>query len=299
MPPHALLSLTTDEQRSGRLHHATLQQATMLLACHGYVILRGALPVDLVARMKHDYDAIVADCLASLDGTSLEQLPWRSAGGTVFWIVNARLRAFIRLKDAFADARVVANPFALSVMESVLGRGFYCNSISSDTCLEGSTWQAPHRDIAFHPSGRIAGTIVNIALMPCGLHNGPLEVWPGGSHLWRGDVFTAAGLRPFDQDKPNAAMEQFAARMPSAKIELEPGDVLLRDPAMLHRGTPNPTPDPRVMLTVGYFRAGVQYPFGNAEDNVDAASWPTVDGRVRALMAHRLRAGVWFGAVHR
>lgn len=298
-PPHNLISLTADEQRSGQLAPAHLRQAILLLECNGFVILRGALPQDLVDRMKQQYDAIVDDCNASLAGKSTAELPWRSAGDTVFWIINARLRAFIRLKDAFADPRVVANPFATAVMENVLGRGFYCNSVSSDTCLQGSTWQAPHRDIGFHPPGRPSGTIVNIALMHCGLHNGPLEVWPGGSHLWRPEVFTRFGLRPFDQDKANPEMERFAAQVPSMPLDLQPGDLLLRDPAMLHRGTPNATPDPRIMLTIGYFRAGVQYAFGNPRDNVDEATWDALDPRVRRLMETRFRSGAGYPAVHR
>ncbi len=298
-PPPFLIQLTTDEQRAGQLSPMHLQQATLMLECSGLVVLRGALPPELVDRMKQQYDAIVDDCRASLAGKSLAELPWRSDGGTVFWIVNARLRAFIRLKDAFADPRVVANPFASAVMDNVLGRGFYCNSISSDTCLQGSTWQAPHRDIGFQPPGRPSGTIVNIALMHCGLHNGPLEVWPGGSHLWRAESFSRYGLQPFDQDKPNPAMERFAAQLPSLRLDLRPGDVLLRDPAMLHRGTPNTTPEPRVMLTIGYFREGVRYAFGDPRDNVDAQAWEALDPRVRTLMAHRVESGMGYPAVRR
>ena len=298
-PPPCTIQLTEDEQRRGQLAPTQLQQATLLLECNGFAILRGALPLDLVGEMKRQYDAIVDDCLASVSGKSLAQLPWRSARDTVFWIVNARLRAFVRLKGAFADPRVVANPFAAAVMANVLGRRFYCNSISSDTCLQGSTWQAPHRDIGFQPPGRASGTIVNIALMHCGLHNGPLEVWPGGSHLWRAEVFSKHGLRPFDQDKPNPAMERFASQVPSHKLDLRPGDVLLRDPAMLHRGTPNATPEPRAMLTIGYFREGVAYAFGNPADNVDDESWGTLDPRVRRLMEFRLRSGAAYPALHR
>ena len=288
---HHLIELTADEQRGERLTDAHLQQGAALLGRAGFVILRGAIAVDLVERMKRQYDAIVADCHASQDGNSSAEIPWRSAGGTAFWIVNARLRAFIRMQDAFADAQVVANPFAAELLEKVLGPRFYCNTVSSDTCMQGSTYQAPHRDIAFYADGRASGTIVNIPLMHCGLHNGPLEVWPGGNPLWQPELFARAGARPFEQDAANPAMERFVRGLPSVRLDLRPGDVLLRDPGMLHRGTPNTTPEPRIMLTIGYFREGAKYSFGHPEYNLDAAALAALDPRVRRLMEPRLRAG--------
>jgi ectoine hydroxylase-related dioxygenase (phytanoyl-CoA dioxygenase family) len=290
-PSHHLIPLTEAEQRSEQLTEAHLQQGLALLTRAGFVILRGALPLDLVEQMKRQYDAIFADCQASLDGNSPAQIPWRSAGGTIFWIVNARLRAFIRMQGAFADARVVGNAFATQVLEKALGPRFYCNSVSSDTCMQGSTWQAPHRDIAFYPDGRPSGIIVNIPLMHCGLHNGPLEIWPGGNALWKPEVFARAGAQPFKQDAANPAMERFVRRLPALRLDLQPGDVLLRDPGLLHRGTPNPTPAPRVMLTIGYFREGAKYSFGRPEYNLDDASLAALDPRVRTLMEPRFLAG--------
>ena len=298
-PTPQTLVLTERERATERLDANHLQLATLLLACHGFVILRGAVPLDLVEAMKRQFDGVLADCQASTPGPSPAPLPWRSGGDTVFWVVKSRLRAFIRMTGAFADPRVVANPFAVAVMQSALGPAFYCNSISSDTCLQGSTFQSPHRDIGFYRDGRSSGTIVNIPLMHCGLHNGPLEVWPGGSHLWSGEQFARFGLAAFDQDKENPRMAAFANRLPSVKLDLLPGDLLLRDPGMLHRGTPNPTADPRVMLTVGYFRDGVQYAFGDPEYSLDDASFAALDPRVRRMMEQRYRSKTGFGAVYR
>ena len=296
-PRHIVL--TDRERQRQRLEPAHLQLATLLLACQGYVILRGALPIDLVDAMKRQYDEILADCEASAPDSLATPLPWRSRGNTVFWIEKSRLRAFIRMTDAFADPRVVANPFALAVLQGVLGSAFYCNSISSDTCLQGSAFQSPHRDIGFYRDGRSPGTIVNIPLMHCGLHNGPLEVWPGGSHLWDAAHFARFGLGAFDQDKENPRMTAFANQLASTRLDLIPGDLLLRDPGMLHRGTPNPTLEPRVMLTIGYFRDGVQYAYGDPAYSLDDASFATLDPRVQRLMAYRYRSKTGFGAMIR
>lgn len=289
---NATIELSPDERARATLSPGHLQLAAMLLACNGFVILRGALPGALVDEMKRAYDAIIADCHASTPGKSLSQLPWRSAGNTVFWIVNARLRAFVRLTGPFADPRLVVNPFALAVVRQVLGPGIFCNAVSSDTCLQGSTFQAPHRDIGFYSNGQAIGTIVNVPLMHCGAHNGPLEVWPGGSHLWQREHFARFGVRAFDQDVGNPAMEAFAKQIPSLELDLHPGDVLLRDPGMLHRGTPNTTPEARSMLTIGYFRHGQRYEYGRPEYNLTAEAFEALDPRVRELMAHRYRSTV-------
>jgi ectoine hydroxylase-related dioxygenase (phytanoyl-CoA dioxygenase family) len=298
-PPPAVLELAPGEQARGLLSPAHLQQAVMLLACNGYVILRGALPRSFVDEMHAAYRAIVEDCLANTAGKSAAALPWRSAGDTVFWIINARLRAFVRLTGPFADTRVVANPFALAILRQTLGHGLFCNSVSSDTCLQGSVFQSPHRDIGFYAGKQALGTIVNIPLMHCGPHNGPLQVWPGGSHLWNAEAFARFGVRAFDQDTANPSMEAFARQVPSVALDLHPGDVLLRDPGMLHRGTPNTTPEPRSMLTIGYFRAGQRYEFGHPEYNLTPESFEALHPRVKALVAQRYLAGTGSAVVRR
>lgn len=286
-----VIRVDCDELAAGELSPENRRLATQLLMCNGFVVLRGALPIDLVSAMKQEFDEIESDCVVSTAGKPLENIPWLSNSGTTFWISNARLRAFIRMKGPFADPRVVANPFALNVMTDVLGEKFYCNSVSSDACMQGSAFQSPHRDIGFYPAGQTRGTIMNVPLMHCGDHNGPLEVWFGGTHLWTGQSFRLAEMRAFDQDVANPEMERFARRLPSVRIELLPGDILLRDPGTLHRGTPNPVAESRVMLTIGYFREGETYPFGDPSYNLDLGLYEQLHPDVRRLMEIRFRSG--------
>ena len=124
-------------------------------------------------------------------------------------------------------------------------------------------------------------------------------MWPGGSHLWGAELFARFGIRAFDQDTPNPAMDAFASQVPSIALDLHPGDVLLRDPGMLHRGTPNPTAEPRSMLTLGYFRAGQAYGFGDPEYNLTPEAFEALHPAVRRLVAARYAAGVRYPAVKR
>ncbi len=43
-----------------------------------------------------------------------------------------------------------------------------------------------------------------------------------------------------------------AGEIPLEQFYLQPGDVMIRSPLALHRGTPNRTPQPRPMIVMGY-----------------------------------------------
>jgi hypothetical protein len=65
------------------------------------------------------------------------------------------------------------------------------------------------------------------------------------------------------------------------RLELWPGDLLIRDGGLLHRGTPNPTDEPRSMLTVCYFRHGHVWDYGQPEYNLDAELYARLAPAVR------------------
>jgi ectoine hydroxylase-related dioxygenase (phytanoyl-CoA dioxygenase family) len=111
-------------------------------------------------------------------------------------------------------------------------------------------------------------------------------VWPGGSHLWQNRLLDQLDLHTDVLDGRNPACEEFATLFPSRKVVLEPGDLLIRDPGLLHRGTVNATDEPRSMLTLCYFRQGHTHDYGQVEYNLDRALWERLDPRCRRLFAH-------------
>jgi ectoine hydroxylase-related dioxygenase (phytanoyl-CoA dioxygenase family) len=114
-----------------------------------------------------------------------------------------------------------------------------------DVPLEGSDYQGVHADFA-RP---LFAEVPELPLPPCFLtvsfglqsittDNGPIEIAPGTHGLPR-----EAALRAVE----------------SGEIELQPvplevGDVLIRHPWALHRGSPNRTAVPRALVTVRYVR---------------------------------------------
>lgn len=279
--------ISEQEQRNDRLSAENVRLATLLLHARGYVILKGAVPEAVVAELRTHFEELYNESVRQYHNghraTPCGDL--QASANSTFWERGSRFRIFPKLRGVFASRYVLRNPFAHSVVAETLGADYYCKSVSSDTCIKGSTYQAPHRDIGFYDSAEVPGCLVNIPLMRCGLHNGPIEVWPGGTHLWRSEIFCRFKVQPFVQDDPNPEVEALARHLPSELIELRPGELMIRDPGMLHRGTPNRTDEPRTMLTAGYFRNSYYYPYGDLFYNLDEELYRDLEPAVQQQFA--------------
>ena len=296
LPPQAI-ALSDTERQTGILSPENRELASLLVSCRGYVILKNALEQDFIQSIGREMTAIYEDCQATFGeetGTSpdaIHQAHIAREKGSRFWFRKGRWRIFPRLRAPMSDPRLLANPFVLPILEGLLGADFYCKYMSSDTCVAGSILQSPHsdidgEDIFVSDQWRPRGYVVNIPVMECGLHNGPLEVWPGGSHLWTAGLLRPYGLEPNVQDGRNPAVERLAEYLPSIKVVLSPGDILIRDLAMWHRGTPNPSEKPRTMLTIGFFRADRAYGYGDPSYNVDEELFRNLPPRIKTMFAY-------------
>lgn len=287
--------ISEQERDNGELSPENVRLGTLLLNTRGYVILEGAVPESLVAELRSSFGELYDDTLHDHRSGRPRIAPGsvHNLAASVFWERALRFRIFPKLTGPFASTYVLRNPFAHAIIAETLGGDYYCKSVSSDTCVKGSVRQAPHRDIGFYDNDDRPGCLVNIPLMHCGPHNGPLQVWPGGSHLWRSAEFTKYQLHLFTQDGPNPAVEAFASHIPSKLIELRPGELMIRDPGMLHRGTPNPTDQPRTMLTAGYFRSDYYYRYGDPWYNLDEKLYSELEPSVQQLFAPFFDTADW------
>ena len=283
------IAVSSAERHAGELSPANLLLATILLHTKGCVVLRGAIPPPVVADADDAFADVFADCLASRDSETLHMagITCRVARrtGAVFWERNDRWRVFPRLRTPFDTRWLLANPLAMPLLGRLLGDGYRCKFVSSDTCLAGAEIQSPHREMDPGLSWEPRGYIVNIPLHRCDLDNGPLEVWPCGSHLWRDDVLRGLGFDDTVQDGRNPDFERLAAMFPSRRVVLDPGDVLIRDPALMHRGTVNRTARPRTMLAICYFRAGLTHNYGRLDLSLDRELFERLPADIRYLYA--------------
>lgn len=277
--------LVSGEERTARkLSEPNLRRAALLLHTRGYVILRNAVPMDLASQAAAKFQEIFRDCVASKDGDGWYQVARETKA--VFWERNFRWRIFPALQPPLSDAWIVANPLAMEVVRFHLGDDIYCKFVSSDTCLKGAVIQSPHRELGSGDQWAPRAYVINVPMGYCGLENGPLEVWYTGSHLWRNEVLKSLQFDDDVQDGRNPSAEHLASQFPSRRVVLELGDVLIRDPGLLHRGTVNHTDEPRSMLTICLFRQGETHSYGEARYSLDRASWDALEPEVKALFAH-------------
>jgi ectoine hydroxylase-related dioxygenase (phytanoyl-CoA dioxygenase family) len=296
LPPQELL-MSKEERESGVLSPANRELAALILSCRGYVILKDALELDFVESIRKEMEVIYEDCRQTLGqetdtaADAIHSIHKSKNKGATFWFRKARWRIFPRLTEPMSDTRLLANPLVMPILEGLLGEDFYCKYMSSDTCVNGAILQSPHSDIDGEDTfvenrWRPRGYVVNIPVMHCGLHNGPLEVWPGGSHMWNSSLMNTYGLSPNVQDGRNPPVERVADYFPSIKVVLAPGEILIRDLAMWHRGTPNPTDKARTMLTIGYFREDKAYGYGDPSFNLDEALFRKLHPRIQRMFAY-------------
>lgn len=154
-----------------------------------------------------------------------------------------RYQMHLPFEAPFTDPMLIEHPLALAVIDAILGDTCHCHYFASDTALPGSGHQAVHSDI--HPlfaetnlSLPAYSIVVNVPLVDVTLDRGPVEIWPGGTHLMPGRL----------------DMHELAPRMHSQLVTMPAGSLLIRDMRMWHRGTPNRSDDARPHLALVYSR---------------------------------------------
>lgn len=149
-----------------------------------------------------------------------------------------------------------------------------------DVPLEGSEHQGVHVDFARPLFGEAPDLplppymlAVSFGLSRITRENGPIEIAPGTHRLPRAEALRAVE----------------AGEIPLNAVELDVGDVLIRHPWALHRGTPNRTPTPRALVTIRYVRRW--YADASREVNaVPRAVWNALTAEQQRVMRFPVRA---------
>lgn len=133
----------------------------------------------------------------------------------------------------------------LRIVRSALGDRIVADQWGCDVPLRGSEYQGIHADYQrplFEEMPDLSlppyMLAVSFGLVPVGPENGPIEIAPGTHRMRRADALRAINAGEIDM-RP---------------IPLALGDVLIRHPWALHRGTPNTTDVPRPLVTIRYVR---------------------------------------------
>lgn len=145
----------------------------------------------------------------------------------------------------FAD--VLANPLAVQVSELAVGISVQLTLLNANSILPCAQAQRLHRDQGnlwkdMEQSHRPWNIAVHVPLSNTTAENGATEVWPGTHRL------AHVGPVPTDPDELAAR----ATVAPPAPLTCPAGGIILRDNRAWHRGMPNRTDTPRIMLSLIY-----------------------------------------------
>jgi Phytanoyl-CoA dioxygenase (PhyH) len=137
------------------------------------------------------------------------------------------------------------DPSVLAIVRGLMDEGIVADQWGCDVPLRGSEYQEAHVDYQ-RPLFPEAPTlplppfalVVNFGLVRIARESGPMEIAAGTHRMARTDALRAIETGDIDLQP----------------IPLEIGDVLIRHPGALHRGTPNRTDTPRPLAGIRYVR---------------------------------------------
>lgn len=238
------MKLSAEERASGQLSPESLESAVNQVKLNGFVVFEEMLSPELTDTLNTAFLEVLEE--ASNEATEVN---------SSFMRLN-RIRMDLPFREPFIDPQVITNQFALPIIERLLGDDCRCCYFSVDAPMPGSDYQTVHGDYApFFPESNItlpaAGIVVNFPTVDVTEENGPMEAWPGGTHLTPENLFTS--------DYVTSA----AAHISPMKMLMPKGSMIIRDVRMWHRGTPNKSDSIRPNIALIYTRSwwdGHYYP---------------------------------------
>ncbi|MDQ3813425.1 MAG: phytanoyl-CoA dioxygenase family protein [Armatimonadota bacterium] len=221
------MQLTPDERQSRTWQPENLRLAVQLVKVNGYVVLESVLPPDLVTELHTHFMRVFEAYVARTDANR----------------GSNRYQMHLPFRPPFIDPAVITNPFTLAIIDELLGSDCVCHYFASDTPMPGSDYQRVHADIhLLFPETPLSlpaySIVLNIPLVDFRDDNGPVEIWPGGTHFMPGGI----------------DVQQLAPLMHSERVLMPAGSLLIRDMRMWHRGTPNRSDAARPNLALIYSR---------------------------------------------
>ena len=206
------------------------------LDLNGFIIFRNFLPLDLVQAMQQQFEPLCRGQIARLEAGDTTALRGRNR-------LSFDIAAYVdRLKGPLDDDRFRRNPAIEALVTAVLGRWRY--GVTKAECpLRDAEMMSWHPDVANDESRdptrpvRPVRLTFNVPLVDIDETSGPMEIIPGSHRMHHHGVEKVIYAVP---------------RVHSVKILMRLGDAMLRDGNALHRGTPNRTDRPRVLLDQTY-----------------------------------------------
>jgi ectoine hydroxylase-related dioxygenase (phytanoyl-CoA dioxygenase family) len=192
----------------------------------GICVLRRVFDADVLRQWRLAFEALWEERLHKPAGLA-------HRGANRFYLTLPWIRPF-------TDPGVFAHPAILGVLDRVLAQHYVLVQMATDTPVAGSDYQELHRDHRPLFSEDLVTPLyaltVNFPLCRVTLDNGPLEVARGTHRMSRAEGWASIA----------------SGKTPVEPVTMEMGDVIIRTPLAIHRGTPNRTEHRRPMVALGY-----------------------------------------------
>lgn len=205
---------------------ADLERLAADLNRDGICVIRGLLRRELIEEWRQAFDALFQQRQNRPGGLAPRE--------------QARYYLTFPWMPPFANAEVFANPAVRGILERVFPQEYVMVQLGADVPVQGSDYQEIHRDYRPLFSDDVVTPLyalaVNFPLVEVTEENGPFQM--------------ARGTHVLPRDEALAKVE--AGEIPMESFLMQPGDVSIRTPLALHRGSPNRTGTPRPMVVMGY-----------------------------------------------
>jgi ectoine hydroxylase-related dioxygenase (phytanoyl-CoA dioxygenase family) len=239
------MKISAEELAIGALAPETVELATNLIQVNGYVIFESVLPEEKVKTLFNRYIEILEPYLEEHHDEVYNPKNGFNDG-------TNHIRLYLPFEKPFIDESIIAHPFVLQVIDRLLGEDSVMHYFATNTSLPGGQKSQPvHADTSSMFGSRcsvnlpISNLIVNFPLVDTTEENGPMEIWPGGTHLLPDNWY---GPKAYSKAK-------MAEHMHSIKGLMTAGSIMIRDDRMWHRGTPNHSDKPRPNIAMIYASA--------------------------------------------
>jgi hypothetical protein len=198
---------------------------------NGFCVLEAHFPASLVDRCREAFLPVLLDYLAS-HSDAPNRGPQRH-----FVPMPFQPPCFAR--EFFFD------PTVLAIVRGAMDDRIVADEWGCDVPLAGAQYQQPHVDyqrplFAEMPELVLPPymLVVSFGLMEITPAHGPIEIAPGTHRMSRSTALASVNT----------------GETPLKPIPLKIGDVLIRNPWAVHRGTPNTTDTPRPLVSIRYVR---------------------------------------------
>src|SRR4051812_14788139 len=203
------MKLATLSERSP----AELDQYANELNRDGICVIRGVFDQDLIAQWREAFEQLFHERQNRPGGLAPREM--------------ARYYLTFPWVPPFANEQVFANPVILGVLNRVFAQEYVMVQLGADIPVKGSDYQEIHRD--YRPLFTddfvtpLYALAVNVSLVEVTEENGPFQMARGTHRLPR-----MVGLEKIAKGE-----------IPMESFYMQPGDVSIRTPLALHRGSPN------------------------------------------------------------